>query len=385
MSFLLACPLCGPRDVYEFRFGGEVQQRPSPGSSQAAWGEYLYGRTNIEGVERAWWFHRRVAALVPGRARHARQPGDRDRVGLPRRRLCRSDRDRPRGGRGGGGWRGRGDRNPVTRLRGRPNQGPPLMAGRPRTSRGRVVDGRRHRGQPGPGASASPRRPTPRCAGRRTIASALAADGVEGGGGQRRWRMRPGATSSKPPPPRHPDARGRTEYRAECWCVRTSAPSAASAEAGGEEADRAHRLPRSATFMPSAAEGEADRRAWLPPAGHRRLTRPRLVSVGSASTAFPVPPSRPTPGPVAVPAAAAPVRRPVRGRERRAASTPSASRGCRACRARPGTSAGSPSDGTTTRVRRRRCSCACRGSRPRSSVRGPGAGRFWISPPKRNS
>ena len=26
MSFLLACPLCGPRDVYEFRFGGEVQK-----------------------------------------------------------------------------------------------------------------------------------------------------------------------------------------------------------------------------------------------------------------------------------------------------------------------------------------------------------------------
>ena len=33
MSFLLACPLCGPRDVYEFRFGGEVQKRPAPGSS----------------------------------------------------------------------------------------------------------------------------------------------------------------------------------------------------------------------------------------------------------------------------------------------------------------------------------------------------------------
>ena len=58
MSFLLACPLCGPRDVYEFRFGGEIQKRPAPGSSQAAWGEYLYARTNIEGVERAWWFHR---------------------------------------------------------------------------------------------------------------------------------------------------------------------------------------------------------------------------------------------------------------------------------------------------------------------------------------
>ena len=58
MSFLLPCPLCGPRDVYEFRFGGEVQQRPAPGSTQRQWGEYLYARTNVSGVEREWWFHR---------------------------------------------------------------------------------------------------------------------------------------------------------------------------------------------------------------------------------------------------------------------------------------------------------------------------------------
>ena len=58
MSFLLPCPLCGPRDVYEFRFGGEVQQRPAPGSDQRTWGQYLYARTNVSGVERAWWFHR---------------------------------------------------------------------------------------------------------------------------------------------------------------------------------------------------------------------------------------------------------------------------------------------------------------------------------------
>ena len=29
MSFLLACPNCGPRDVYEFRFQGEVTSRPA--------------------------------------------------------------------------------------------------------------------------------------------------------------------------------------------------------------------------------------------------------------------------------------------------------------------------------------------------------------------
>ena len=58
MSFLLACPLCGPRDVYEFRYGGEIQQRPAPGSAPEDWATYLYARTNIDGVERAWWFHR---------------------------------------------------------------------------------------------------------------------------------------------------------------------------------------------------------------------------------------------------------------------------------------------------------------------------------------
>ena len=30
MSFLLPCPNCGKRSVYEFRFGGEVKQTPAP-------------------------------------------------------------------------------------------------------------------------------------------------------------------------------------------------------------------------------------------------------------------------------------------------------------------------------------------------------------------
>ena len=33
MSFLMPCPHCGDRSVYEFRFGGEVKQRPQPGRS----------------------------------------------------------------------------------------------------------------------------------------------------------------------------------------------------------------------------------------------------------------------------------------------------------------------------------------------------------------
>jgi sarcosine oxidase subunit delta len=58
MSFLIECPLCGPRDVAEYRYGGEIQARPSPGSTVADWSAYLYDRQNVAGVERAWWFHR---------------------------------------------------------------------------------------------------------------------------------------------------------------------------------------------------------------------------------------------------------------------------------------------------------------------------------------
>lgn len=58
MSFFIACPLCGPRDVAEYRYGGEIQSRPTPGSSTAEWSAYLYDRQNVAGLERAWWFHR---------------------------------------------------------------------------------------------------------------------------------------------------------------------------------------------------------------------------------------------------------------------------------------------------------------------------------------
>jgi sarcosine oxidase subunit delta len=58
MSFLLACPLCGPRDVYEFRYGGEVKPRPAPDAGALVWAHHRYDRDNVSGVEHAWWFHR---------------------------------------------------------------------------------------------------------------------------------------------------------------------------------------------------------------------------------------------------------------------------------------------------------------------------------------
>jgi heterotetrameric sarcosine oxidase delta subunit len=58
MSFLLRCPQCGPRDVYEFRWGGEQSRRPEPGSPLETWSRYLYLRNNEAGPQREWWYHR---------------------------------------------------------------------------------------------------------------------------------------------------------------------------------------------------------------------------------------------------------------------------------------------------------------------------------------
>lgn len=58
MGFLLTCPNCGERDVYEFRFGGEVRARPGPGAPKKAWMDYVYRRSNVAGSEKEWWYHR---------------------------------------------------------------------------------------------------------------------------------------------------------------------------------------------------------------------------------------------------------------------------------------------------------------------------------------
>lgn len=45
MSFLLCCPNCGPRDVSEFRYGGQVLSQPPVGG-------------NLPDVQEERWFHR---------------------------------------------------------------------------------------------------------------------------------------------------------------------------------------------------------------------------------------------------------------------------------------------------------------------------------------
>ncbi len=58
MSFLLPCPNCGPRDVNEFVYAGELTTRPPASPSLRELASYVYFRRNVAGVQREWWFHR---------------------------------------------------------------------------------------------------------------------------------------------------------------------------------------------------------------------------------------------------------------------------------------------------------------------------------------
>ena len=50
MSFLLTCPNCGPRDVHEFRYGGQILPAcTAPGCLPGS---------NLPSVQRERWYHR---------------------------------------------------------------------------------------------------------------------------------------------------------------------------------------------------------------------------------------------------------------------------------------------------------------------------------------
>jgi heterotetrameric sarcosine oxidase delta subunit len=55
MSFLIPCPTCGPRSVYEFRFGGEEGIDPKAAAPGCL---ALYEKKNVAGVQKEWWYHR---------------------------------------------------------------------------------------------------------------------------------------------------------------------------------------------------------------------------------------------------------------------------------------------------------------------------------------
>jgi heterotetrameric sarcosine oxidase delta subunit len=58
MSLLLPCPNCGPRDVNEFSYAGEVTVRPKESPTLRELSSYVYFRRNVAGVQREWWYHR---------------------------------------------------------------------------------------------------------------------------------------------------------------------------------------------------------------------------------------------------------------------------------------------------------------------------------------
>jgi len=58
VSFLLTCPNCGPREVTDFAFGGEVTARPAGRPDRRELNAYVYFRDNVAGVQREWWLHR---------------------------------------------------------------------------------------------------------------------------------------------------------------------------------------------------------------------------------------------------------------------------------------------------------------------------------------
>lgn len=55
MSFLLTCPNCGPRDVSEFRFGGQIL---TSGVSDTQGGRLVSFISNLPGPQRERWYHR---------------------------------------------------------------------------------------------------------------------------------------------------------------------------------------------------------------------------------------------------------------------------------------------------------------------------------------
>ena len=55
----LTCPVCGKRNGYEFRFGGE-DKGPRPdevGLTPSQWCDYVHMASCAAGVQKEWWCH----------------------------------------------------------------------------------------------------------------------------------------------------------------------------------------------------------------------------------------------------------------------------------------------------------------------------------------
>ena len=60
MALTITCPICGKRNGYEFKFGGE-EKGPRPEEKDLtpeAWCEYVHMNKCVAGVQEEWWFHK---------------------------------------------------------------------------------------------------------------------------------------------------------------------------------------------------------------------------------------------------------------------------------------------------------------------------------------
>ncbi len=61
MALTITCPICGARNGYEFRYGGE-EKGPKPDEaalrSPEAWCDYIHFNRCKAGAQEEWWFHR---------------------------------------------------------------------------------------------------------------------------------------------------------------------------------------------------------------------------------------------------------------------------------------------------------------------------------------
>ena len=57
MGFLIPCPNCGLRDVYEFRYGGEAKSVPDPSAGLREWRHYAISTATSPAARRNGWYH----------------------------------------------------------------------------------------------------------------------------------------------------------------------------------------------------------------------------------------------------------------------------------------------------------------------------------------
>lgn len=65
MALTLTCPICGPRNGYEFRYGGEDKGAPPDTAAldPFQWVDYVHLNNCSPVVKKEWWFHRDGCAI----------------------------------------------------------------------------------------------------------------------------------------------------------------------------------------------------------------------------------------------------------------------------------------------------------------------------------